>query len=153
MRRLGIPAMFLASVLLANCGGFYFVGFVSNPVGTRTVSGVVSTVASGFVSDPSGLITPVTTVTFSNAGIAITLTFCGEQEQSFPINQNVHAEYTIGVSCNILLNVVIGNIENRDAHSSPKIIMQPTKQSARFLVHDDQRIMTPLTVVLEKGKE
>ena len=111
--------MFLATVLLANCGGFYFVGFVSNPVGARSVTGIVSAVASGFVSDPSGLITPVTTVTFGNAGTAITLTFCGEHLQSFPINQHVQAQYTAGVFCNILLNVVVGDTGHTDSHLHP----------------------------------
>lgn len=109
MRRVGITVLLLGSALLASCGGVYFFGFVSNPGGTTTVSGVVIAVSGGFVSDPTGLVSPVTTVTLTNGTGATTLNFCGDQKSLFPMTQDVRAEYTPGALCNTLVNVMLSN--------------------------------------------
>lgn len=89
-----------------SCGGLSFVGFVSNPGGTASITGTVTTVSSGLVSDLNG-ITPTTTVTFENSELAVTLVFCGDKQSLFPLNTNVRAEYTAGVLCSVLTKVVI----------------------------------------------
>jgi len=104
--RLSIIALLAACFPVVNCGGYYFVGFVSNPGGTTTVAGMVIAVSGGFVSDPTG-ITPVTAVTFATSGSKITIHFCGDQQELFPINKTVRADYTVGISCSTLLKVVI----------------------------------------------
>lgn len=111
-----IPVL-VACALLGDCGGVYFVGFVSNPGGGATVTGIVSGVNSGFVSDPTGAITPFTEITFMNTGIMITVKFCGDQRQWFPMNQHVKVEYIPGVLCNILLNVEADDGRESKAHS------------------------------------
>jgi hypothetical protein len=107
MARLGRIALLTSCVVLASCGGSYFVGFVSNPGGASSVSGIVSAVQSGFQSDPTGLVTPFTQVTFIKPESAITIIFCGDQTKWFPLHEEVQAEFTSGISCNRLLNVVV----------------------------------------------
>jgi len=82
------------------------VGFVSNPGGTASITGTVSGVSGGFVSDLNG-ITPTTEVAFENSGIAITMFFCGDQQSLFTLRTTVRAEYTAGVICSVLTKVVI----------------------------------------------
>jgi hypothetical protein len=93
--RLSIIALLAACVSFVRCGGYYFVGFVSNPGGTTTITGMIITVSGGFLSDPTG-ITPFTAVTFATAGTAITVHFCGNQQELFSINKTVRADYTAG---------------------------------------------------------
>jgi hypothetical protein len=95
-----------ACIPVVSCGGLSFVGFVSNPGGSASITGTVTTVSSGLVSDLNG-ITPTTTVTFENSELAVTLVFCGDQQTLFPLNTNVRAEYTAGVLCSVLTKVVI----------------------------------------------
>jgi hypothetical protein len=84
-----------------------FVGFVSNPGGRLSVSGTVSIVQLGFVKDVTGSQITVTTVTFLNPGTASTITFCGDQSKSFPMNQFVRADFNTGVLCSALVVVVV----------------------------------------------
>jgi len=100
-----------------NCGGSYFVGFVSNPGGETSVTGQVSGVTSGFTSDPSG-VTPVTVVTFVNTGAFFTLYFCCDQHSLFPLNVTVRADYTKGILCSLLVRVVIINEAGTSAADS-----------------------------------
>lgn len=109
MVRLGYIALLASCILLVSCGGNYFVGFVSNPGGATSVSGIVSSAKNGFFSDSTGVITPFTAVTFINSENTITVFFCGDQQHWFPLNKNVRAEYTPGIHCNTLLNVVVDN--------------------------------------------
>jgi hypothetical protein len=90
------------------CGGYYFVGFVSNPGGNHSITGVVTAVNNGFISDPSG-VTQYTAVTFMNAGSTITINFCGDQHHLFPIDTTVRADYTAGIVCSVLVGVVADN--------------------------------------------
>jgi len=103
---LRIIALYAAIIPIVNCGGSYFVGFVSNPGGTISTTGTVSAVSNGVASDPSGT-TPVTVVTFEHSGTAIIIYFCGDQQALFPLNQTVRADYTTGVVCSVLVQVVM----------------------------------------------
>jgi len=103
---LRIIALLIACIPVASCGGLYFVGFVSNPGGTSTITGTVCAVSNGFVSAPSG-ISSITAVTFNNSGTAQTVNFCGDQQSLFPLNKRVRADYTAGAVCSVLGPVVI----------------------------------------------
>jgi hypothetical protein len=109
MAQLKAFALLICCLSLASCGGFTFVGFVSNPGGTSSVSGVVSAVQNGFFSNSMDSMSQFTQVTFLTSVNAITLNFCGDQTQWFPLNQQVQAEFTAGVSCNVLVKVVVAN--------------------------------------------
>lgn len=93
-------------LLITGCEGV-FVGFVSNPVGSVSVSGTVSVVQLGFVKDVTGKLVTVTTVTFLNPGTATSINFCGDQSRSFPVNQFVSAQFSQGVLCAVVSSIVV----------------------------------------------
>lgn len=101
-------ALCAACVASLSCGGYYFVGFVSNPGGTTSIRGVVTAVSNGFISDPSG-VTQYTAVTFINAESKATINFCGDQRSLFPIDTKVRADYTSGILCSVLVRVSMDN--------------------------------------------
>ena len=107
MQGFRITTLLALSVLLAGCGGSYFVGFVSNPIGSTSITGKVTSISSGFASSASTGTTSVTVVTFTNFGSATTLYFCGDQKTLFPLDQTVRAEYTSGILCAVLVKVVV----------------------------------------------
>jgi hypothetical protein len=92
-------------LLLCGCSSF-FVGFVSNPGGATTVSGTVTVVSLGIFHDPSGT-TTFTAVTFINFGNAVTINFCGDQRNLFPVNDDVQVDFNTGFNCSVLVRVVI----------------------------------------------
>ena len=103
---LRVIALCTGCITMVACGGSYFVGFVSNPVGNASITGTVMTVNTGFASDPAG-VTSVTVVTFMTSGVSTVMYFCGDQQTLFPLNQTVQAEYTSGVVCSLLVRVVL----------------------------------------------
>lgn len=125
---LRIIALYAACLPLIGCGGFYFVGFVSNPGGQAAISGTVTAVRGGFISDLNGT-TPTTTVVFENSGIAVTLVFCGDQQSLFPLNAVVRADYTAGVLCSVLRRVVITS-EGADSESNGLLPGEPLRNLA-----------------------
>ncbi|HEY3617838.1 MAG TPA: hypothetical protein VGK96_13595 [Candidatus Sulfotelmatobacter sp.] len=108
MAGLRIVALWAVCALTFGCGGYYFVGFVSNPGGTSSITGVVTTVSDGFIADPRGG-TQYTAVTFMNAENRVTINFCGDQQQLFPIDATVRADYTASILCSVLVRVVVDN--------------------------------------------
>jgi hypothetical protein len=108
VRYLRIIALLITCIPVVSCGGYYFVGFVSNPGGTSTVTGTVSAVSGGLVSAPSGL-NSITAVTFINSDVAQTVNFCGDRQALFPLNKTVRTDYTAGVFCSVLKRVIIVN--------------------------------------------
>jgi hypothetical protein len=152
--RLSIIALLAACFPVVNCGGYYFVGFVSNLGGTTTVTGMVTAVSGGFVSDPTG-ITPVTAVTFTTSGSKITIHFCGDQQELFPINKTVRADYTAGISCSMLLKVVIVNeprisrwFVDREARWSINVPIRPARSHSTILVEEGFLCLSQATGVL-----
>ena len=133
---LRIIALYAACLPLLGCGGYYFVGFVSNPGGHATITGTVIAVSSGFVSDLQG-ITPTTTVAFENSGIAVTLIFCGDQQSLFPLNTAVRADYTVGVVCSVLARVVVmsetTDSQDKDESYLFDLIVLPLQESEHNL--------------------
>lgn len=105
MAHLRVVALWAACAVSLNCGGYYFVGFVSNPGGTTSITGIVIAASLGFSADPSG-VTQYTAVTFMNAGNTVTIRFCGDQHQLFPLDATVRADYTAGILCSVLERVV-----------------------------------------------
>lgn len=102
--RLGLVLVFIFT--LTGCGAV-FVGFVWNPGGVpSSVSGTVTIVELGFVSDEQGDIANVTRVTLVDLGAAKAMTFCGDQRTFFPINQSLRAEFTSGTPCSTVMSVV-----------------------------------------------
>ncbi len=100
-------ALLLALCLpIAGCDAV-FVGFVSNPGASHTVSGTVSIVQLNYLHDVTGNIIMFTAVTFLNFGTATTVNFCGDQRGSFPMNRNVRADFNTGTFCSTLVVVVI----------------------------------------------
>lgn len=106
MPRVSMFLTLLACLSIAGCGGYYFVGFVSNPGGTSSISGIIVSLKTGFASDPSG-VTPITVVTFNNGGNDQTMTFCGDQENQFTVNRTVKVDFTTGILCAVIVQVVI----------------------------------------------
>src|SRR5438093_6035104 len=104
--RLLLVHLLSVSLLFIGCDAF-FIGFVSNPGGTMSVSGTVTIVQLGSIQkNPNAAIT-FTAVTFVNSGTAITINFCGDQHSQFPLGQLVRANFNTGFSCSTLLVVVI----------------------------------------------
>jgi hypothetical protein len=100
-------ALWLLPCLLFDGCAAYFVGFVSNPGGNQTISGTVSTVQLSFVQDITGETISLTAVTFLSPGTATTLNFCGDQQEKFPVGDDVRADFSTGVFCSTLLAVVV----------------------------------------------
>ena len=103
---LTFPLLLLTCVLYEGCGA-YFVGFISNPGGSQTISGEVSIVQLNSVRDVTGETILLTGVTFLSPGTEATINFCGDQRGGFPLNRQVRAEFTNGVVCSTLLGVVV----------------------------------------------
>lgn len=106
MRFVTIGLVFVLIFTLTGCGAV-FVGFVSNQgVAPSNVSGTVTIVQIGLVSDEQGNIANVTLVTLVDLGLAKTMTFCGDQRTFFPINQSLRAEFTKGTLCSTVVSIV-----------------------------------------------
>jgi hypothetical protein len=95
-------------ITIAGCDAF-FVGFVSNPGGSRTVSGTVSIVQLSFIHDVTGQTIQSTAVTFLDPGTATTVNFCGDQHLRFPVNSFVRADFNTGALCSTLVAVAVGS--------------------------------------------
>jgi len=97
--------LLLTCILFEGCGA-YFVGFVSNPGGSQTISGIVNMVQLKSFQNISGETVICTQVTFVNSDTATTINFCGDQQSQFPQGRHVRADFNSGVSCSILVAVI-----------------------------------------------
>ena len=104
--RLVLTLLLAQSIATAGCDAF-FVGFVSNPGGSRTVSGTVSIVQLSFIHDVTGQTIQSTAVTFLNPGTATTVNFCGDEHLRFPLNSFVRADFNTGALCSTLVAVAV----------------------------------------------
>jgi len=104
--RLLLISLLMLSLPLQGCGA-YFVGIVSNPGPPQQVSGTVVEVQLGFFDDRHGTSGKLTAVTLTNAGMASTMSFCGDQQKLFPLNQSVKADFNTGIYCSTLLTVTV----------------------------------------------
>ena len=100
-------ALWLLPCFLFDGCGTYFVGFVSNPGESQTISGTVSTAQLVFIRDITGATIMLTAVTFLNPGTETTISFCGEQRGKFPVDHDVRVDFNTGVFCSSLLAVVV----------------------------------------------
>jgi len=96
----------LACFMLAGCGSF-FIGFSSNQGIPTTVTGnvVASIVVS--INDHAGQPLTVTKVTLSNGGLSNSFSFCGDQKGRFPLGATVKVEFTSGIDCLPITDVVV----------------------------------------------
>lgn len=124
MRGVRIFALWAACAASLSCGGYYFVGFVSNPGGATSITGVVVAVSNSFISNPSG-VTEYTAVTFTNAESEVTINFCGDQQSLFPLDATVRVDYTSGVLCSVLVRVVV---DSENAGSETNTSLQGTSR-------------------------
>jgi hypothetical protein len=69
-----------------------------------------------------------------NAGSEVTINFCGDQQHLFPIKATVQAEYTAGITCSVLIRVVVDN-EDAESFSRPR---QRTLRSLNTLLASSQ---------------
>ena len=129
MARFMAIAMWAAWASTLACGGHIFIGFVSNPGGASSITGVVTAVSGGFIKDNNGF-TQYTSVTFLNTGTEITVNFCGDQVQLFPLDVRVRADYTAGIVCSVLIRVVVDSEPTRSRRTAlPQSRTLPTVQS------------------------
>jgi hypothetical protein len=96
----------LACFMLAGCGAV-FIGFSSNQGIPSTVSGNVASSALVSINAHTGQPLLVTRVTLANGGISNSFFFCGDQTARFPLGATVKVEFTSGIDCMAIVNVVI----------------------------------------------
>ena len=107
MSRVLLTCILVTSLLLAGCGGSFFIGFVSNPqIPSNSVSGIVIVINLGSVNDFNFQPVTVTTVSFKNNGLSNTVNFCGDQKNQFHLNETVRADFAPGTLCSNLVAVV-----------------------------------------------
>jgi len=92
--------------MLAGCGSI-FIGFSSNQGIPSTVAGNVVSSTLVSINDHSGRPLTVTRVTLSNGGLANSFTFCGDQKVRFPLGATVKVEFTSGIDCLAITDVVV----------------------------------------------
>jgi hypothetical protein len=97
----------LACFMLAGCGSI-FIGFSSNQgmIPTTVTGNVVSSTLMS-INDHTGRSLTVTRVTLSNGGLANSFSFCGDQKVRFPLGATVKVEFTSGIDCLAITDVVI----------------------------------------------
>ncbi|HEX3092085.1 MAG TPA: hypothetical protein VHW72_05655 [Candidatus Angelobacter sp.] len=105
-RSIASTHIFLACFMLAGCGSI-FIGFSSNQGIPSTVAGNVVSSTLVSINDHSGRPLTVTRVTLSNAGLANSFTFCGDQKVRFPLGATVKVEFTSGIDCLAITDVVV----------------------------------------------
>jgi|SRR5580765_4424177 hypothetical protein len=96
----------LACFMLAGCGSI-FIGFSSNQGIPTTVTGNVVSSTLMSINDHTGRSLTVTRVTLSNGGLANSFSFCGDQKVRFPLGATVKVEFTSGIDCLAITDVVI----------------------------------------------
>jgi hypothetical protein len=105
MRTFGLACLLALVLPLPGCGNIFIRGDVNN--NTQTMSGVVSVVQLAIVTNGNNVEIQVTVVTLVNNFTSTTLTFCGDQQLQFPLNDFAQATFIAGQPCSNLLTVVI----------------------------------------------
>jgi uncharacterized protein YceK len=105
-RSIASTHIFLACFMLAGCGSI-FIGFSSNQGIPTTVTGNVVSSTLVSINDHSGRPLTVTRVTLSNGGLANSFSFCGDQKVRFPLAATVKVEFTSGIDCLAITDVVV----------------------------------------------
>ena len=96
----------LVCFMLAGCGSV-FISFNSNQGIPSTVTGNVVSSTLVSINDHTGQPLTVTRVTLTNGGLSSSLSFCGDQTGRFPLGATVKVEFTSGIDCMAIVNVVI----------------------------------------------
>ena len=71
------------------------------------VSGEVVSSTLVSINDHTGQPLTVTRVTLTNGGLSNNFLFCGDQTGRFPLGSTVKVEFTSGIDCMAIVNVVI----------------------------------------------
>lgn len=98
--------VFLVCFMLAGCGSV-FIGFSSNQGVSSTVTGNVVSSTLVSINDHTGRPLTVTRVTLTNGGLSNSFFFCGDQEVRFPLGTTVKVEFTSGIDCMAIVDVVV----------------------------------------------
>lgn len=98
----------LACFMLAGCGAV-FIGFSSNQGIPTTVSGNVASSTLVSITAHTGQPLPATRVTLTNGGLSNSFFFCGDQTARFPLGATVKVEFTSGIDCMAIVDVVISS--------------------------------------------
>lgn len=104
MRR-WLAVLLTSFIPLCGCGSF-FVGFAWNPSGTTSITGTVTIVSVQVLNRPPDTIV-FTAVTLTNPGTTVTVTFCENQQDLFPLNMVIRVNFTNGSTCSTLTSVVV----------------------------------------------
>lgn len=104
MKRL-LP-VYLSLCLALSCAGCGNIT-VRGAIRTGVVDGLVSQVELSTGTNADGSTVIITLVTFLENENATTIGFCGDQRTQFPLDQLVHAEFTLSQPCNSLLVITI----------------------------------------------
>jgi uncharacterized protein YceK len=105
MRLLLLPLIALP-LMLTGCGNTT-VSFSSNPGFPASVTGTIIAVQVESTNGPNGVLNTFTAVTIRSVSTTNTFSFCGDQRNQFPISQEVRVDFNSGVSCSILIVVVV----------------------------------------------
>jgi hypothetical protein len=105
MRLLLLP-LIAVPLMLAGCGNAS-VSFSSNPGFPASVTGTIIVVKVESSNGPNGELNTFTAVTIRSVTTTNTFSFCGDQQNQFPINQEVRVDFNSGVSCSTLVAVVV----------------------------------------------
>jgi hypothetical protein len=105
--RLLLLLLIALPLMLAGCGQTS-VFFSSNPGFATSVTGIIITVDLNSTTGPNGIVlNTFTVVTIRSVSTTNTFSFCGDQRNQFPIGQDVRVDFNSGVSCSILIVVVV----------------------------------------------
>jgi len=105
-RSVAAAHIFLACFMLAGCGSI-FIGFSSNQGIPTTVTGNVTSSILVSINDHTGRPQIVTKVTLNNGGLANSFSFCGDQKARLPVGATVKVEFTSGIDCLPITDVVV----------------------------------------------
>jgi hypothetical protein len=105
MRLLLLPLIVLP-LMLADCGNTS-VSFSSNPGFPASVTGTIIAVELESTNGPNGVLNTFTAVTIKSVTTTNNFSFCGDQRNQFPMNQEVRVDFNSGVSCSTLVAVVV----------------------------------------------
>ena len=103
-RLLSVLLVLVLLTSLSGCGSKFF---IRGAINTTTVSGIVSFIQITTVVD-NGVFVTVTLVGFLLNGSSTNVTFCGDQQTIFPMNQFVIASFTPGPACATIVQITIG---------------------------------------------
>jgi hypothetical protein len=96
----------LICFILTGCGSI-FIGFNSNQGVPSTITGTIVSSSVVLITDHAGRPLKVTRVLLTNGGLSNNVSFCGDQKARFPLDTVVKVEFTSGIDCMAIIDVVV----------------------------------------------